>query len=139
MYTTLDLDMQKAAYEAVTTTLNQEGDPAGSLVAIDDQGQVKAMMGGTDFANSQLNLATGKAGGGLGRQPGSTFKMFALADAVKEGYSVRSVLPSPSSDRHPARPVPQRRQGVERPRRARRAHCRWCRPPRTPPTPSTPS
>ncbi len=96
VYTTLDLDMQKDAYDAVTSTLNQPGDPAGSLVALDDQGQIKAMMGGTDFANNQVNLATGKAGGGSGRQPGSTFKMFALADAVKKGYSIRSVLPSPS-------------------------------------------
>jgi penicillin-binding protein 1A len=96
VYTTLDLDMQKDAYDAVTSTLNQPGDPAGSLVALDDQGQIKAMMGGTDFANNQVNLATGKAGGGSGRQPGSTFKMFVLADAVKKGYSIRSVLPSPS-------------------------------------------
>jgi len=97
VYTTLDLDMQKDAYDAVTSTLNQPGDPAGSLVALDDQGQIKAMMGGTDFTNNQVNLATGKAGGGSGRQPGSTFKMFALADAVKKGFSIRSVLPAPSS------------------------------------------
>lgn len=96
VYTTLDLDMQKAAYEAVTTTLDRPGDPAAALVAIDDQGQVKAMMGGTDFANNQVNLATGKQGGGLGRQPGSTFKMFALADAVKKGYSIRSLISAPS-------------------------------------------
>jgi len=95
VYTTLDLNMQKAAYDAVTTTLDRAGDPSGALVALDDQGQVKAMMGGTDFKNNKVNLATGKAGGGSGRQPGSTFKMFALAEAVREGYSVQSVLPSP--------------------------------------------
>ncbi|HEX2577040.1 MAG TPA: transglycosylase domain-containing protein [Aquihabitans sp.] len=91
VYTTLDLGMQKAAYDAVTTTLNQEGDPAAALVAIDDGGRVKAMMGGTDFANNKFNLATD----GAGRQPGSTFKTFALADAVRNGFSVQSVLPSP--------------------------------------------
>ena len=96
VYTTLDLGMQKAAYDAVTTTLDRDGDPSGSIVAIDDLGQVKAMMGGTDFENNKVNLATGKAGGGSGRQPGSTFKMFALAEAVRAGYSVQSVLPSPS-------------------------------------------
>ena len=53
-------------------------------------------MGVTDFANNEVIVATGKAGGGSGRQPGSTFKMFALADAVKKGYSIRSVLPAPS-------------------------------------------
>ncbi|HRW38928.1 MAG: transglycosylase domain-containing protein [Acidimicrobiales bacterium] len=99
VYTTLDLDMQKAAYEAVTSTLDRPGDPAASIVAIDDQGQVKAMMAGRDYATSQVNLATG--GGGTGRQPGSTFKMFALADAVKKGYSIRSVLPAPSKVKIP--------------------------------------
>ena len=97
VYTTLDLGLQKAAYEAVTTTLDRPEDPAGSLVAIDDQGRVRAMMGGTDFANRQVNLATGRDGGGLGRQPGSTFKTFALAEMVREGYSIGSVLPAPAS------------------------------------------
>ena len=96
VYTTLDLDMQKNAFDAVTSTLDRPGDPSGALVALDDQGHVKAMMGGTDFDKSSVNLATGKNGGGLGRQPGSTFKPIALAEAVHEGYSVQSVLPSPS-------------------------------------------
>jgi penicillin-binding protein 1A len=94
VYTTLDLDMQKAAYETVTSTLDTaNGDPAASIVALDDQGQVKAMMGGTDFANNPFNLAT--SDGSDGRQAGSTFKTFILADAVRKGYSIRSVLPSP--------------------------------------------
>jgi penicillin-binding protein 1A len=93
VYTTLDLGMQKAAYEAVTTTLDRDGDPSAAIVALDDQGQVKAMMGGTDFDNDKFNLATD----GAGRQPGSTFKTFALAEAVREGYSMQSVLSSPSS------------------------------------------
>ena len=95
VYTTLDLNMQKDAYDAVTSTLDRPSDPSAALVAIDDQGQVKAMMGGTDFTNNKVNLATGKSGGGLGRQPGSTFKMFALAEAVREGYSIQSIVPSP--------------------------------------------
>ncbi len=97
VYTTLDRTMQAAAYDAVTTTLDRPDDPAGALVAIDDQGQVKAMMGGRKFEESHVNLATGSAGGGSGRQPGSTFKAFALAEAVREGYSVRSVFRSPST------------------------------------------
>jgi penicillin-binding protein 1A len=54
------------------------------------------MVGGTDFAKSQVNLAVGRDGGGSGRQPGSSFKPFALAEAVKEGYSVRSLFKAPS-------------------------------------------
>jgi penicillin-binding protein 1A len=104
VYTTLDLDLQKAAYEAVTTTLDRPGDPSAALVAVDDQGQIKAMMGGTDFAHRKVNLATGKAGGGSGRQPGSTFKAFALAEAVREGYSIQSVLPSPPNITFPNHP-----------------------------------
>ncbi len=95
VYTTIDRNMQKAAFDAVKTTLNLPDDPSGALVAIDDKGQVKAMMGGQDFERSHVNLAVGREGGGSGRQPGSTFKSFALAEAVREGYSVRSVFPSP--------------------------------------------
>ncbi|MEO6987319.1 MAG: transglycosylase domain-containing protein [Aquihabitans sp.] len=94
VYTTLDLKMQKAAFDTVTTTLNQDGDPSASIVALDDEGRVRAMMGGTDFDHQQYNLATGA--GGTGRGSGSTFKMFALADLARQGYSVQSVLPSPT-------------------------------------------
>lgn len=101
VYTTLDLGLQDQARRAVTETLNQPGDPAGAIVSIDDQGQVKAMMGGTDFETQKVNLAVGADGGGSGRQPGSTFKAFALAEAIREGYSVESVLPSPSTEVFP--------------------------------------
>ena len=96
IYTTLDPKLQEDAYLAVQETLDQDGDPAGSLVAIDDRGEVKAMMGGSDYAADPLNLAV-QGRGGDGRQPGSTFKAFALAEAVKEGYSVESLIPTPSS------------------------------------------
>ncbi|MCB0978838.1 MAG: penicillin-binding protein, partial [Acidimicrobiales bacterium] len=79
VYTTLDLKLQKLAYDTVTNTLNRDGDPAGAIVSLDDQGHILSMMAGTDFDRKQTNLVTGA--GGSGRQPGSTFKMFALADA----------------------------------------------------------
>jgi len=53
------------------------------------------MVGGRDYATSQVNLAVGTAGGGSGRQAGSTFKPFLLSELVKEGYSVDSTLPGP--------------------------------------------
>ncbi len=95
VYTTLDYSMQQAAYEAVTSTLDRPDDPAAALVAIDDQGRVRAMMGGRDFATSQVNLATGRDGGGTGRQPGSSFKPMVLAEAIRQGISVESVYDSP--------------------------------------------
>ena len=98
VYTTLDLELQRAAHDAVyTDTLNQPNDPAGALVALDADGRVKAMVGGRDFGESKVNLAVGTAGGGTGRQAGSAFKPFVLAEAITEGYSVESALESPAS------------------------------------------
>jgi penicillin-binding protein 1A len=93
--TTLDLRMQAQAYDAVYGLLNRGDDPAGALVSIDSNGEVKAMVGGRDFTTFSVNLALGKAGGGSGRQPGSTFKPFVLAELVRAGYSVQSTLPAP--------------------------------------------
>ncbi|HEX7132121.1 MAG TPA: transglycosylase domain-containing protein, partial [Iamia sp.] len=97
VYTTLDLGLQDKALKAVQETLDQPGDPAASIVAIDNAGQVRAMVGGTDFANNKVNLATGAEGGGSGRQPGSTFKPFALAEAMRQGFSVESLIEAPST------------------------------------------
>ncbi len=102
VYTTLDLQMQDKALQSVRETLSQPGDPAGSIVAIDEVGQVRAMVGGTDFANNKVNLAVGAEGGGSGRQPGSTFKAFALAEAMRQGYSVESLIETPSTKVFPA-------------------------------------
>jgi membrane peptidoglycan carboxypeptidase len=56
---------------------------------------VKALVGGQNYATSTVDLALGKAGGGSGRQAGSTFKAFMLAELLKEGYSVQSTFPAP--------------------------------------------
>ncbi len=95
VHTTLDLDLQRAAYDAVYGTLDGHDDPEGALVAVDDRGHVLAMVGGRRWEESKVNLAVGGEGGGRGRQPGSAFKPFVLAEAVKQGYSVESALPAP--------------------------------------------
>ena len=102
VYTTIDLELQKTAYDAVyNRTLNRPDDPAGALVALDRDGRIRAMVGGREpdpaapTPYDKVNLATGTAGGGGGRQPGSAFKPIVLARAVYEGYTVESALPSP--------------------------------------------
>jgi len=97
IYTTLDFDMQRAAWDAVTTTLDEEGDPAAALVAVDQYGYVKAMVGGRDFEANQVNLALGQEAGGSGRGAGSSFKPFVLAEAVRQGISLNSTFNAPAS------------------------------------------
>jgi penicillin-binding protein 1A len=95
--TSIDLSMQDQAYKAIYGSAGLYSDklPSGALVAVDNNGYVRAMVGGRDYATSQVNLAVGRAGGGSGRQPGSTFKPFLLAETIKDGYSVRSTFPAP--------------------------------------------
>jgi penicillin-binding protein 1A len=96
VYTTLDFDMQRAAIEAITSTLNRPGDPAAALVAVDGQGRVKAMVGGLDYETSRVNLAVGAEGGGSGRPPGSSFKPIVLAEALKQGIPLDKVYDAPA-------------------------------------------
>ena len=90
VYTTLDLGLQQAAHESVTGLLDQPDDPSAALVSIDEAGRVLAMVGGRDFDASEVNLALGRAAGGTGRQPGSSFKPFVLATALERGISLNS-------------------------------------------------
>ncbi len=96
VYTSLDLNWQRQAYETVVNRFPQPG-PESSIVAVGGDGRVRAMMGGRDFNLSELNLAMGAEGGGSGRQPGSSFKPFALAEALAQGYSAEARIPAPSS------------------------------------------
>src|SRR3954449_2417857 len=85
----LDPDLQAAAQQAVAGRLGGIG-PSASLVAIENKtGEVKAMVGGTDFKDKPFNLATNGH-----RQPGSSIKPFILATALKQGISPGSVWTS---------------------------------------------
>src|SRR5438876_2914155 len=87
--TSLNMKMQRAAWNAVHHALPARSDPQAALVAMDpSNGQILAMIGGRDFDTSQVNLATGD--GGTGRTSGSAFKPFTLATAIEQHYSLYS-------------------------------------------------
>ena len=80
---TIDLDLQESAREAISKWLTQANGPSAALVAIDPRdGAVRAMVGGNNYRKSQFNLAVQGV-----RQPGSAFKPFVLATALREGIS----------------------------------------------------
>jgi penicillin-binding protein 1A len=80
--TTLDVEVQAAAEQAIEGRLGEIG-PSAALVAIDnDTGGVRAMVGGSDFEQRPFNLATQGH-----RQPGSAFKPFTLLAALEKGIS----------------------------------------------------
>jgi len=83
IYTTLDPEMQVYAENAIREVLPDPEDPAAALVSIDpSNGYIKALVGGNDFSDMKFNLATQAK-----RQPGSTFKIFALLAAMEQGIS----------------------------------------------------
>lgn len=98
--TTLDLGVQAAAEAAYREHLVAQapGDATGAMVAMDPAtGGIRALVGGEDHAEDQLNLALQP------RQPGSTFKPFALAAWVEQGKSPDSYFPAPAEFVMPGR------------------------------------
>jgi penicillin-binding protein 1A len=81
--TTIDLELQVLARQAVQNWLGNGKGPSAALVAIDPRdGRVLAMYGGSSFRESQFNLAVQGE-----RQSGSAFKPFVLATALSLGVS----------------------------------------------------
>jgi penicillin-binding protein 1A len=93
--TTIDPEAQAAARDQVAGFLDgTEPDLRTSLVAVEPPtGFVRAFVSGRDFATDSVNYALGKTsaggvgGGGSGRQPGSAFKPFVLAQALASGIT----------------------------------------------------
>jgi penicillin-binding protein 1A len=87
---TIDLRLQKLARQAIGTVLKEPNGPSAALVSIrPSTGEVVAMYGGDNFRQSQFNLAVQGE-----RQPGSSFKPFVLATALKQGISPVTTLAS---------------------------------------------
>src|SRR5271165_5733682 len=88
--TTLDLELQRAAEQAVNNYLAYPAGPSAAMVVIENStGEVRAMVGGRNYDESPFNLATEGE-----RQPGSSFKAFDLAAALEDGISPYSVWTS---------------------------------------------
>lgn len=92
VYTTIDMDMQRAAEKAMKGLPSGRKDsngvqqPQGALVALDPHtGYVKAMVGGR--GTDQFNRATMAE-----RQPGSAFKPFVFAAALENKFSPSTVI-----------------------------------------------
>ncbi len=115
VFTTVDLDMQRVAETEVQRQIKVIEDrraaaakrraaaasgaartapvPAGpplqaALVALDpNTGEVRALVGGRDFASSKFNRALQAQ-----RQPGSAFKPFVYAAALEAGFTPASLI-----------------------------------------------
>ncbi len=83
---------EKTVHDAVAKYGKWQKFSQGALVAIDPRnGEIKTMVGGTDFEENQFNRVTQAQ-----RQPGSTFKTFVYATAIAGGVSpYKTYLDSP--------------------------------------------
>ncbi len=109
IYTTLDLDLQRAASEGARIGLAElderinkfhrkgapprdPNQPQFAMVVLDPHnGQVRALIGGRDYASSQLNHALAR------RQPGSSFKPFVYAAALNSAIDGSQPLITPAT------------------------------------------
>lgn len=90
--TTLDISDQQAAEEACRNKAKQAGAIFEvAMAAIDNtNGHIVAMVGGDNYDETQVNMATGE--GTAGRQCGSSFKTFTLAAAIEAGIDPETVI-----------------------------------------------
>ncbi|MCX5843310.1 MAG: PBP1A family penicillin-binding protein [Deltaproteobacteria bacterium] len=96
IYTTLNIEMQLAARDAVERGLQEvetrekyeQGTVQGALFSMDVRtGEIKAMVGGRDFKKSEFNRATQAR-----RQPGSAFKPFIYTAAFDKGLTPSTTI-----------------------------------------------
>jgi len=78
VWTTLDPRMQQAADNAIRA--NTPPGAQGAMVSMENDGAIRAMVGGTDYVSSIYNRATQAV-----RQPGSAFKLFVYLAALESG------------------------------------------------------
>jgi len=108
--TTLDIDKQKAAEQAIQkyAQSNEKNFKAtnAALIGLDvDTGQILAMVGSKDFFNEsidgQVNVAIRP------RQPGSSFKPIVYAKSFEKGYTPETIIFDVETNFGPAGPEKQ--------------------------------
>jgi penicillin-binding protein 1A len=81
IHTTIDLELQELARQAMRDHLSYPDDPSAAVVSIDpSNGYIRAMASSSSYENSKFNLAAQGH-----RQPGSTFKTMVLMEALRRG------------------------------------------------------
>jgi penicillin-binding protein 1A len=82
--TTVDIGLQKMAEQSLQQTIATSGRSRhfeqGAIVVMENDGAVRALVGGKDYGNSQFNRATHAY-----RQPGSSFKPYVYITAFETG------------------------------------------------------
>lgn len=89
--TTIDTEKQKLAQAALEKVLSKSGESKriseGAIVSLDNKsGAILALVGGRDYGTSKFNRAAQAK-----RQPGSSFKTFAYAAALEDGFTPATV------------------------------------------------
>ena len=88
---TVDVNIQKTADEAIESALRDSGEryrvSQAAMVVAEPDGAVRALVGGRDYGESQFNRATDAL-----RQPGSSFKPFVYTAALQHGYTPKSIV-----------------------------------------------
>ena len=115
VYTSLDPALQKIAVEAVRNGLNNVNEqiearkkkgkepdnlpgPQAAMIALDPHtGEIKAMVGGSDYATTQLNRIIQAS-----RQPGSIFKPVVYTAALETAFDDKAETPAPAAAPAPA-------------------------------------
>lgn len=96
VYTTLDLKIQNIAerilisgIESAEKELLQKTDKKlqGAILVLDTSGNIKAMVGGRSFKESEFNRAVQAR-----RQPGSAFKPFIYLTAIDVGFTPADII-----------------------------------------------
>ena len=88
--TTVDARLQMAAEGALAEELEKKGAKfgvtQGAIVSLDPTGEIRALVGGRDYAQSQFNRAVSAK-----RQPGSAFKPFVYLAGLEHGMTPETV------------------------------------------------